>query len=239
MKTKLFSGLRKHFAREKVHMKDMTFREKMEHIWSYYKEYMFVALMLIITVVIVISSVRNSGTVYYTCGVMSNVELTIEGHDYLTDVFFDEVLGKPDGRIFLSTSELPVHENTVSDTSDRFSAYMSVTAQIEGKDLDYMLLDEFSFSYYTDDRVYMDLDKLLSPEDLQWLYDQGMIVQTRSDVQTQGIPHGIDISQLPFGQDCLTTKGPCYLVFIRNTDQPENCLRLWEHIKNWNLEDTQ
>ena len=95
------------------------------------------------------------------------------------------------------------------------------------------------FSYYTDDRVYMDLDKLLSPEDLQWLYDQGMIVQTRSDVQTQGIPHGIDISRLPFGQDCLTTKGPCYLVFIRNTDQPENCLRLWEHIKNWNLEDTQ
>ena len=102
-----------------------------------------------------------------------------------------------------------------------------------------MLLDEFSFAFYTDERVYMDLNKLLSQEDLQWLYDQNLIVQTRSDAEAEGTPHGIDVSQLPFGQDCLDTEGPCYLVFIRNTDQADNCLKLWEHIKNWKSEDAQ
>ena len=47
---------------------------------------------------------------------------------------------------------------------------------------------------------------------------------------------GIDISQLPFGRDCLQTEGKTYLVFIRNTEQPENCLKLWEHIKSWEAE---
>ena len=229
----LIPALRKHFAQEKANLKQMTFKEKLDHIWSYYKEYMFIALVLIIIIVVIISAAMNAGTVYYTCGVMSNVELSIEGHTYLTDTFFEDVLGDPDGRIFLTPSELPVQEVSVGDTTDRYNAYMGVTSQIEGKDLDYMLMDEFSFSFYTDDRVYLDLSTLLSPEDLQWLYDQNMIVQTRSDVQTQGTPHGIDISKLPFGQDCLLTEGPCYLVFIRNSDQKANCLKLWEHIKNW------
>ena len=75
----LIPALRKHFAQEKVNLKQMTFKEKLDHIWSYYKEYMFIALVLIIIIVVIISAAMNVGTVYYTCGVMSNVELSIEG----------------------------------------------------------------------------------------------------------------------------------------------------------------
>lgn len=239
MKGKLFRNLRKHFAKEKVHMKDMTFKEKMDHIWSYYKEYMFVALMIVLIIVMVVASFLNSDTKYYTCGIMSNVELSVEGHDYLTDVFFHEVLGHPKGEIFLASSELPVYEMTVTDTTDRYNAYMTVSSQIESKTLDYMLMDEFSFSFYTEDQIYLNLNEVLSPEDLQWLYEEKRIIQTRSDMESQGTPHGIDISGLPFGQDCLLSDGPCYLVFIRNSDQKGNCLKLWEHIKNWKSENAQ
>ena len=50
------SKLKEHFAQEKARLKEMTWKEKLDHIWTYYKEYMFVALMLVIVVVIVLSA---------------------------------------------------------------------------------------------------------------------------------------------------------------------------------------
>lgn len=232
----LFKSLKKHFSEEKARLKDMTWREKLDHIWSYYKEYMFIALMLVIIAAVAISAVMNSDLEYYACGVMSNVELTREGHAYLTDQFHDQYLSHLNGKTYLSRSELK-GANTVSDTDDSYSATMGVLAQIEGKDLDYMLMDPYSFEHYVDERIYADLTQLLPPEDLQHLYDQGLIVQMRSDEETVGTPVGIDISQLPFGQDCLLTEGTVYLVFIRNADHPEHSRQLWEHIKNWAQEE--
>lgn len=227
-----FSKLKKHFSLEKERLKEMSFKEKLDHIWTYYKEYMFIALMIVIIISVAISAALNADMQYYCCGMMSNVELTIEGHDYLTDVFFEDVLGSPDGKIYLSSSTIK-GSATVSDTDDSYSTTMGVLAQIEGKDLDYMIMDPYSFEHYVDERIYMDLTGLLSEEELAWLYEQNMIVQMREESEAEGSPVGIDISKMPFGEDCLLTKGTVYLVFIRNGEHPEHCLKLWEHIKNW------
>lgn len=232
----LFRGLKNHFAKLRQDLKTMSFREKLDHIWTYYKEYMFVAVMLCLILAMVVASIANRDIQYYSCGVMSNVELSIEGHSYLTDVFYEQVLGNPKGKTYLSTSTLPQEEYTIGDTDESYQAYMRVIAQVEGKDLDYMLMDEYSFGFYVGDRIYMDLSQLLDPEELARLYEQDMIVHVREENEETGTPMGIDISGLPFGQDCLTTQGKTYLVFIRNTEQPENCLKLWEHMKNWKAE---
>lgn len=233
----LIPGLKNHFARLRQDLKTMTFPEKLDHIWTYYKEYMFVAVMLCMILVAVIMAIANRDVQYYSCGVMSNVELSIEGHDYLTDVFYQEVLGNPEGKTYLGTSTLPKEEYTITDTSESYQTYMNVIAQVEGKDLDYMLMDEYSFGFYVEDRIYMDLSQLLEESELAQLYEKNMIAHVREENEETGTPMGIDISQLPFGRDCLTTEGKTYLVFIRNTEQPENCLKLWEHIKNWKTED--
>lgn len=226
------SKLKEHFSQEKARLKEMTFKEKLEHIWTYYKEYMFVALMVILVVVIVLSAVLNQDLEFYACGNMSNVELSREGHKYLTDVFFEDVLGNPEGKIYLTTSTLK-GSSTVDATNDTFSTTMGILSQVEGKDLDYMLMDPYSFEHYVDERIYMDLNTLLSQEELDQLYAQGMIVNIRADVETEGTAAGIDLSKTQFGKDCLLTEGTVYLVFIRNTEHPDHCLKLWEHIKNW------
>lgn len=233
----LFSGLKNHFAKLRQDLNTMTFPEKLDHIWTYYKEYMFVAVMLCMILVAVIMAIANRDVQYYSCGVMSNVELSIEGHDYLTDVFYKEVLGNPEGKTYLGTSTLPTEEYTITDTSESYQTYMNVIAQVEGKDLDYMLMDEYSFGFYVEDRIYMDLSQLLDKQELTQLYEANLIANVREENEETGTPMGIDISQLDFGRDCLNTEGKTYLVFIRNTEQPENCLKLWEHIKSWKTED--
>ena len=230
---KLFPGLKQHFFQLRENLKPMGFWEKLDHIWTYYKAYMFVALMLCLILVVIVSSALNRNVQFYNCGIMSNVELSREGHDYLTDVFYKDILGAPKGKTYLTATTLPTQEQTVTDTANSFERYMNVLAQIEGKDLDYMLLDEYSFGFYVDDRIYLDLRKLLSEEALSALYAQDQIVHVREEAEEIGTPMGIDISQTPFARDCVLTQGKTYLVFIRNTEQPENCLKLWEHIENW------
>ena len=225
--------LKGHFKKLKADLKPMSFTEKLDHIWTYYKEYMFVALMLVIIAVAIVSAIGNMGMEYYNCGVMCNVELSREGHAYLTDEFFEKRLGNPDGMTYLTTMTLETDEVTVNDTENRYQSYMHVLGQVEAKELDYMLVDEYSFGFYMDDRIYMDLREIFTQEQVQQFYDQGIVVQIREESEEAGTPMGIDITDLPFGKECLLTEGKAYLVFIRNTKEPENCMKLWEHILNW------
>ena len=229
----LFEKLRAHFRQLAVNLKPMTFGEKVDHIWSYYKEYMFVAFILILILIAIIFAIGNIGLQYYNCGIMSNVELNMEGHTYLTDVFYEDVLGNPKGKTYLTVTNLSKEEYTVDDTNEIYQNYMSVLAKVEAKNLDYMLVDEYSFQYYVEDRIYMDLSQLLPPQELEELKSKNMLVYVREESEATGTPMGIEISSLPFGRDCLDTEGKVYLVFIRNSTEPENCLKLWEHIKEW------
>lgn len=230
---KLLSGLKSHFQKLGADLKTMTFWEKVEHIWTYYKEYMFVALMLVIIAVAVFSAIGNIGVEYYNCGVMCNVELSREGHTYLTDEFFEKRLGNPDGKTYLTAMTLDTNEFTVQDTENRYQSYMHVLGQVESKELDYMLVDEYSFSFYVDDRIYMDLSTLLPEEELAQLYAEDRIVHVREESEDAGTPMAIDITDLPFAKDCVLTGGKTYLVFIRNSTDPDICLKLWHHIQNW------
>ena len=123
---KLFSGLKSHFKKLGEDLKTMTFPEKIDHIWTYYKEYMFVALMLVIICVAIVSAIGNADMQYYNCGVMSNIELSRQGHTYLTDEFFEKRLGNPEGKTYLTTSKLDEAEYTIDDTENRYQSYMHV-----------------------------------------------------------------------------------------------------------------
>lgn len=222
-----------HFKQLKENMRGMTFAEKADHIWTYYKEYMLVAFILLTIVVGILMSVFMKSPKEYTCGMMSNAELTYEGYDYLTDVFLEQVLKKPDGRISISKSELTELEFTVQATHSNAENVSALLAKVEAKKIDYLLLDTYSLQYYAPENIYLTLTGVMDQQELDALQQQGMLKAIRAeDEETERIV-GIDISRTDFGKDCLTTEGPVYLVFVRNTDEKDNCLKLWEHIKAW------
>lgn len=229
--------LRDHFRKLREDLKPMTTWEKVDHIWTYYKEMMFVAFMVIMIFVAIIMSVNNLGYTLYASGVMSNTSLSIEGHDYLTDVFYEDVLGNPKkGRIQLTTSTLYVEYSDLEKAANEtYQAYMGVLATIESKNLDYMLLDSRSFKFYVDEDIYMDLRELLPAEELQQLQEQGMLISPYAEGESAetAVPRGIDITSMDFAKDCAESDEQIILVFIRNTPRTDTCLKIWEHIKAW------
>ena len=85
------------FKELKEDMKDMTFGEKVDHLWTYYKIYLFLALVAIFMIVMVVNIAINASKKIVVSGMLANVEMTQEGYDYLTiDYFY--VLGCKEGK---------------------------------------------------------------------------------------------------------------------------------------------
>ena len=169
---KLFENLKTHFQRTARDMKGMTFKEKADHLWTYYKEYAFVVIMVLIIAGGVIVSFLTPVPKLVSSGTLVNVSLTLEGHDHLTDVFYEEVLGSPEGKVALTTANYSTL-GTVDSIDASYQAYMGVTAKVEAKELDYLLMDQVGLNYYGNQDMLMDLRKILSEEELRQLDAEG------------------------------------------------------------------
>lgn len=171
---KLFQSLKAHFKKTAKDMKGMTFAEKADHLWTYYKEYAFVVIMVLIIVGGVIISLLTPVPTLVSSGTLVNVSLTMEGHDHLTDVFYKEVLGSPDGKTALTTANYSTL-GTVDAVDASYQSFMGVAAKVEAKELDYLLMDQVGLNYYGSQDMLMDLRKILPEEELRQLDAEGYL----------------------------------------------------------------
>lgn len=228
--TKEKGGLRQHFAKLREDLKPMTFKEKLDHIWTYYKYYALGIFCVVIILGGILYGVFAPQPVLHIGGVQCNMEISTKGYDYLNKDF-QQVLGEKKGKTDLRTFWF-YGEATVDALTDTYKAHSSVTAYVEAKKLDYMLVDMYSFKYFAGDRILLDLRELLSPEELAALDAKGQILYEQIEGSDEKVPRAINIIDYPLIAENMETE-ECYLVFIRNTPRKENCLKLWEHIKNY------
>ena len=191
---KLFQRIKKGFSKLGNDMKDMTFLQKVDHLWTYYKEYAAVVIMsLVIVLAVLISALTPPETIVHS-GTMVNVSLSLEGHDYLTDVFYEKVLGSPEGKVAL-TDTMYTGTDTVDSVEESYQAYMGISAKVEAKELDYMLMDPNAMNYYGSDDILMDLRELLDPEELEQLHKDGEISAHMFRNILKGYANVVDISK--------------------------------------------
>lgn len=231
VKGKKETNLKEHFAKLKKDMETMTFKEKLDHIWTYYKYHMLVIFCVTFIVGGSLYSFFMPREIIAVAGVQCNVKMTTEGYDYLTKDFHKEILNNAEGNAKLHSFEF-YGEGTVDAVEHTTQAYYSVTAYVENKELDYMLMDLYSLRYFGSDRLYMDLRDILSAEELAELDEQGVILYEESEEDGQVVPRAINIAGMEFCKKELNTE-ECYLAFVRNTPRKETCKQLWDYIKNY------
>lgn len=232
--TKEKGKLREHFEKLKQDLKPMTFQEKLDHIWTYYKYYgLGVFCVLVIVGGLLWGFVAPQPTLHIG-GVQCNMEISTAGYDYLNKEF-QALLGEKKGKTELRTFWF-YGEATVDALTDTYKAHSSVTAYVEAKKLDYMFVDMYSFRYFAGDRLFIDLRELLSAQELAELDAKGLILYEEAEGSDEKVPRAINIMDYPLIAENIKTE-ECYLVFIRNTPRKENCIKLWEHIKAYKGEE--
>ena len=212
-------------------MAGMSWKDKLEYLWTYYKWVLAVAAGVILLICIVVSSIMNKSVTTLYGGTIINAELSEEGEAYLTDDWFEHLGGvDKKEKVELTTS----YYNDLSTTQDPeadAAAAMRVTAMVAAKELDYVIMDELSFNYYKKATIFSSLEEVLSQELIDELNDR--IVYYTDEEEGVTYPIALDITDTTFVQDCIHGSKTLYIAFPGNTDRTERNDQFLEYLLNW------
>ena len=208
-----------------------TLRQKLDHIWTYYKLWLLVAVLVVMGISIVVTSLINVNTDMLLAGITVNVDISDEGKAYVTDGLIEQLTrGKKLEDITLQQMKL----HNLMDTEDFEEDYYSMQAILgmsAGKILDYMIMDKDAMELLLPSDPFMDLRDLLTEAELAALGDSVKYMEFGEEKKL--IPFAVDITDTAFIKDNATAKDRVYIAFPRNTIRKDACRILWDHLNAW------
>ena len=213
-------------------MKPMTFKEKCDHLWTYYKEYLLILFFVVLIAGMVVSAVKEQNKEVLVAGMVVNVSMDQRGMNYLTKDYAT-YLG--------ATSENQVAEVDYTsfgdpldpeDGSSSFYASQILPSRVAGQMLDYMILDKFAMEYYIAQEVYADLSKFFTEEELAELAAENRVIYAMQEGDTERWPIAIDITDMLFVKDMIGSE-KVYFALSGSTTRPEMCRNVWQYLLQW------
>ena len=220
----------------KEDMAPMTFAEKVDHIWYYYKTYIFVFTVLGVAIIALLGSMLSK-KVAITSGLMVNLTMSTEGYTYLTDDYFDRIGGERGQEVRLDSTKFE-NLNITTDVEVNYNAAMTLVARVSGGILDYVLMDQSALEFYINQDVCMDLREFFTEQELEDMSDR--LIQAKIEETGETWIVAVDITDLPFVQANAGTvneeNGRIYFALSGRPAHPDNCRDIWEYIHEWKPE---
>lgn len=218
------------FQRLKNDMKDMTFKEKIAHLWEYYKWVAIVAAVLIVaTVSVVISVVQNSKDLVFG-GAVVNLTVSDEGAAYMREGWFEKLGGDPkQQKTELDMLFVPNLDMPTTDAQAALGSVTKLTTMISGNQIDYVMADAYSIHYLCSGGSFSPLDQVLPAELLAKF--EGKLVELEDNGEKSLI--AIDISDLPFVKKHIISADKTYIAFPGNTPRTQETVAFLEYLMNW------
>lgn len=217
------------FKNLKKNMEGMTFQEKVDHIWTYYKELFLVFFLVGVILYAVIWTLIAPKEKPLFDGVLCNVSMKQECYYYLTEQYRQNAgFEKPED--VSVTSLVFTRPLLVSEVGDSYKQSMALISMVEAKTVDYMLLDLYAMEFYISHEIYMDLRDFFTEEELEIWKDQ-LIYAVPDDGSSEAYPIAVNVTEMPFIKEASGEE--TYLAFAANTERMADCRSLWEFILAW------
>lgn len=228
-KEKPLAGLKKLLA----DLKPMTFKQKCEHIWEYYKEWLFVVFLVFMGISLVTTILSEQQKEVLVSGMMININIDQKGMDYLTDEYA-QYLG--------ATSENQVADMDYTSFGDpldpengenSYYASMILPSRVTGAMLDYIIMDKFAMEYYLTQDLYMDLRDFFTEEELAQLDAEKRVIYVQEEGDFDRKPIAVKITQLPFIQTYVAPTEDIYFSLAGSSPRLEMCRNVWNYLHSW------
>ena len=233
----------------KADMKDMTFREKVDHLWSYYGIYAVALLALVVLVSsLLITVLQNKQKEILVGGIFVNVSMSQKGYNYLSQDYFAYLGGDEDTQVVeISTTDFSSLEDPTS-SEDNYNASMLLVNLAAADRLDYAIVDSFALKHYLgwEEGLFLDLRECFSEEQMAEFKEKDMlwyVLRTEDEQEfEQGefsaddprlIPVALKINKTKFGQELMGSKEAFFVIIALNKGT-EASVAVWEYIENWN-----
>ena len=214
----------------------MTPAQKREHIWTYYRAHIFLAVILAaIGFSFIYRAVTAKEPVLYTAfvNVSASGEMgTALSEDYLVSRGYDT--GK---REIFFYEDLRISANpSPEDYEYAYTCSLKIMATIETGDLDLVLMNQEAYDLCSGSGYLLDLTSLFSPEDPRiapYLTSNLVILEDNSlefdlgeaeeyIAVTETVPNALDLSELPLFQNSGLS-GQVYLGVIATSPRLDAC----------------
>lgn len=212
-------------------LKPMSWKQRVDHIWTYYKEYIGVFALLIFVCTGLISSAIAAQRERVVTGIMVNITMTQEGFNYLSTDYAEYLdVGKDKDVKLEYTSFMDLEKST---SEQDYYASMSVVAEVSAKKLDYMILDKIAVGFYAGQEVYMDLRKVFTEAELAEFAEKELLIYCVEEEEQEPWPAAIKINDLQYIKDTVTSEGDVYFALSGSSEKYEQLRNVWEYMKNW------
>ena len=223
-------------TRLREEMKPMNWKQRLDHLWTYYKEYLWFVAIAVIVICVVITGISNASRDIIAGGMLVNISIDQEGMNYLSDDFREYLGGKGREVVELDYSNFSSMADPTK-SEDNSYASMILPARVESGDLDYIILDQLAMEYYITQGVYLDLREFFTQEELDTLGEK--VIYARQEDETDRWAVAVDISDLAFVQQYISTEGKIYFALSGSTQRMDVCRIMWEYLHAWQPEKTE
>lgn len=213
----------------KEEMKDMTPKEKLEHLWEYYRWILWVCLGVAFVICGFVASIISLNTQLRLSGVLINVDVDPDGYVYLQEGYFERIGGQKGKELVNLRNMQFENPYTTVDQTYALDVQETVVALISAQDMDYMMFDDLALPFFMDPEIMLDLRELFTPQELDAL--GSAVIKLQMPETGEVIPMAIEISDTAFYAQHMETAKPIYLAFAITTPRQEACKDFWQFIK--------
>lgn len=229
--------LKEHWQKLKQELKGMTLKEKLEHLWEYYKWVLGVAIGVVFVIGVIIASIISLNQELRLAGAIINVDVSPDGYVMLQDGYFERIGGQ-EGKEVVELRNMQFRDPyTTTDQTYALDVYESVMSMVAAQVLDYIMFDDLALSFFLDPELLLDLRELVSQEELADMGSAVIWVQVADSGER--IPLAINIRDTAFFQTQMESDKDIYLAFAVTTPRREACLDFWHYIKGGQTDTLQ
>ena len=212
-------------------MKDMTWPERIDYIWTYFSvPIIAVSVGLVVLISILVTVLAPRKQVLLT-GVTMDVTLTQDGQRYLTDKLFATLGGTDADKETVDLVER--YLGSREDYENYTAQVMAMVGLVAAQELDYALLDAAALEQFAPGGMFTDVSTLLTAQQLAQFEGKFYCIP---DEEGASVPVAIDISDLPFIKTCAPKEEKVYIAFPGNTSRTDKLDAFFDWLLAWEKE---
>ena len=209
----------------------MTFRERVENIWEYYKIVFLLAIVAIFLIVVIVINIVNAQVEVLFCGVLANADMSDAGYAYISDGYFAHLGGGKMQTVRVNAVYFEYLSDQVNELDYNYNVAMGSIGLVESKQLDYIIANENALEFYLEQDIIMDLREFFTPQELADM-DPYLIFVILEETGER-FPVALNMEYVPFAREHMDLSKKMYFTVVANTQRKEQCRDFWDHLMAW------
>lgn len=206
-------------------LKPMSWKDRIVHLWTYYKWVGFTVLAVAAAISIIVHAVTAKDPLF--SGATVNLLLSEEGRSYITDDWKEQLSDAPQDWVDLA--EMFTSDDVTMVGQDAVTATLQLSVMIASGELDYVMMDKETLGHFLEQGAFSDLRTMLADEQLDRLGNRVLYVTDGAE----SYPAAIEITATDFTQSCMAYAEAVYIAFPGNTERTEWVDDFLEHLLSW------